>query len=159
MQKFFWEVYSNFRREEIEEALKRINRMEISTILQIITKICWKNNIQYKTIIKTKNMFIIELKGTHRKNALKYQKDKRVLLKDMSPFIDYLQKNSIDEGYYITTGCFSDSIIKMVNYENLNEHVMLEDGMKFAARQMGIAGKAKAEITVKKMDFHYILPD
>lgn len=99
-------IYYRFKKEEIEKARAKLKMVKIDTILENLTKICWKSNIEYKIIIKTSHMLTIKFVGMKQTVLFKYHKTDMVLKEEMDFFMSELDENKAHKGVYITTGEF-----------------------------------------------------
>jgi hypothetical protein len=151
-------VYYKLRKEEIEKASTRFKRIKIDTILEMLTKICWKYNIQYKVIIKASDMLTIKLIGNRETVVFKYHKTDMVLKDDVDFFMNELDENKAHKGVYLTTGRFEQ--LKGLRCRDLvtKKDCMLEDGFVFIKRHIGLRGKAVRKFKIDKLNFFKYLP-
>jgi hypothetical protein len=151
-------VYYKMRKEEIEKASTRFKRIKIDTILQILTKICWKYNIQYEVIIKTSDILTIKLIGNLETVVFKYHKTDMVLKAEVDFFMNELDENKAHKGVYLTTGKFEK--LEGVSCRDLavKKDCMLEDSFAFIRRHIGIRGKAARKFRIDKLNFFKYLP-
>jgi hypothetical protein len=151
-------VYYQLRKEEIQKASTRFKMIKIDTILQILTKICWKYNIQYQLMIKTSDMLTIKLIGNKETVIFKYHKTDKVLRDDVDFFMNELDENKARKGVYLTTGRFEK--LKGLRCRNLvvKKDCILEDNFTFIKRHIGIRGKAVRKFKIDKLNFFKYLP-
>jgi hypothetical protein len=151
-------VYYKLRKEEIEKASTRFKMIKIDTILQILTKICWKYNIQYQVMIKTSDKLTIKLIGNQETVVFKYHKADMVLRADIDFFMNELDENKAHKGVYLTTGKFEK--LKGLRGRNLviKKDCILEDSFTFIKRHIGIRGKAVRKFKIDKLNFFKYLP-
>lgn len=151
-------VYYKLRKEEIERASTRFKRIKIDTILLILTKICWKYNIQYEIMIKTSDMLTIKLIGNQETVMLKYHKTDMVLKDDVDFFMNELDENKAHKGVYLTTGRFEQPKGFRCRDLVIKKDCMLEDSFVFIKRHIGIRGKAASNFKIDKLNFFKYLP-
>lgn len=151
-------IYYKLRKEEIERAFVKLKRIKIDTILQNLTKLCWKHNIQYEIFIKTSDLLIIKLIGHKERVIFKYHKTNMVSKNDMDIFMNLVDENKAAKGVYIATGEFSER--RKVSLRSLlfTRDIILEDGSKFIKRQIGIKGKSVDVFTRSKLNLFKYLP-
>jgi hypothetical protein len=151
-------VYYKLRKEEVEKASTRFKMIKIDTILQSLTKICWKYNIQYQVMIKTSDMLIIKLIGNQETVLFKYHKTDMVLRADVDFFMNQLDEYKTYKGVYLTTGKFEK--LKGLRGRNLviKRDCILEDSFAFVKRHIGIKGKAVRKFKIDKLNFFKYLP-
>lgn len=147
------------RKDEIDRAVFKLKKIEIEDVLQGLTKICWKYNIQYHIIIKTHNTLIIKLRGTKETVVFKYHITNLVLRNEIEHFLNDLDVNKAQRGVYITTGEFEFrerfSIKKLLSKRD----IILEDNFDFIKSQLGMSKKAYYSFNADKLKFHKYLPE
>lgn len=151
-------IYYKLRREEIERAYTRLKRIKVDTILQNLTKQCWKYNIQYELIIKTKEILIIKLIGFKETVVLKYHKTNVVSKDEIDFFMAELDENNADKGVYITTGEFESR--EKLTFRTLftKRDLILEDYYTFIKSNLGIRGKTIKDFNIYKLNFYKYFP-
>lgn len=152
------ELYYKLRKEEIEKAHIILKMIKVETILQSLTKLCWKYNIQYEVIIKTKDTLTIKLRGNREIVVFKYHKADMVLRENIDSFLSELDKNKAHKGIYLTTGKFE----KLSGLKNrvlvLSRDCMLEDSFSFIKRHLGLKGRVLVKFKEDNLDFFKYLP-
>jgi hypothetical protein len=151
-------LYRQLKKEEIEKASTILKRMKIDTILQNLSKLCWKYNIQYEIIFKTNDTLSLKLSGNTEIVVFKYHKVEVVYREEVDFFLNELDENNANKGFYITTGEFATknkSSIKSMPYK---KDVILEDGFTFIKNNLGIKGRAEKDFKINKLNFFKYLP-
>lgn len=151
-------IYCKLRKEEIEKARTKFKMIKIDTILQSLTRLCWKYNIQYEVIIKTSDMLIIKMIGMQETVVFKYHKTDMVLKEDIDLFMNEIDENSACKGIYITTGKFQK--IEGIQSKDITaaRDCILEDGTAFIRRHIGIKGEARRSFKIDMLNFFKYLP-
>lgn len=151
-------IYYGLRKKEIEKAFIKIKRVKIDTILQTLTKLCWKHNIQYEVFIKTSDLLIIKLIGHKEMILFKYHKATIVARNDIDAFMNLVDENKASKGIYITTGEFSAK--RKINHKSLfsKRDIIFEDGSQFIRRQLGLKGMASDAFKGSKLKFFKYIP-
>lgn len=151
-------LYHELKKEEIEKASTILKMMKIDTILENLSKLCWKYNIQCEIIFKTSKILSLKLSGNKETVMFKYHKTNMVYRKDVDSFMDEMDENYVSRGFYITTGGFAKknkSSIKSKFYKN---DVILEDSFTFIKNNLGLKGKAEKDFKINKLNFFKYLP-
>ncbi|ERI94233.1 hypothetical protein HMPREF1982_01245 [Clostridiales bacterium oral taxon 876 str. F0540] len=152
-------VYYKLRREEIEKASTRFRRIKTDTILKNLSKLCWKYNIQYEIIIKTRDILVIRLTSVRETVVLKYHNCSMVSSKEIDAFMNELDEVEANRGIYITTGYFETR--ERQSFKNLffKKDILLEDGLTFIKGQLGLTKKTIDSFKISKLDFFKYLPN
>ena len=158
MRGVLYRLYYKIRRSEIEKAKIRLKKMKVDTILQCLTKDCWKNNIQYELIIKTNEMFIIKLFGRRTNSLFKYHNTEMVYIDDFKRFVYDFELSDASKAIYITTGVFEPKIIKLRHSMFFNKKVKIYDNYAFIKNQLGFNGTVQEIFNKKKLKFFDYFP-
>ncbi len=151
-------IYCSLRREELEKAIEQFRKIKIDEILQRLTKLCWKNNIHYEVLFKTKDILIIELTGNQQVVFFKYHKTDRVSKEDLDFFMGSMEQSRANKGVYITTGIFEGKSVAYSSSREVRKDIFLEDSFSFAKGNLGIRGKALKEFKTDRLNFYKYLP-
>jgi hypothetical protein len=151
-------IYYELRKEEIERASTRLKRIKIETILQCLTKLCWKNKLQYEVILKTSDLLIIKMIGNRETVLLMYHKADIVLRSEIDSFMNQLDENRAQRGGYITTGKFQNTGRVHRKRLSFKKDCVLEDSTAFIKRHIGIKGKAASRLRINTLNFFKYLP-
>jgi hypothetical protein len=158
MRLLFNHIYCSVRRKELEKAIAQVKKINVDTILQRLTKLCWKNNIQYKVLIKTREVLIMELIGSHQLVLFKYHKSELVSREEVDFFMGSIDENKAEKGVYITTGVFEGKNKIICERKSCRRDVILEDCFSFAKAHIGIRGKAVRDFRPNKLNLFKYLP-
>jgi hypothetical protein len=158
MADFIKELYCKLKKEEIEKVQFILKLTKIDTILENITKVCWKNNIEYKVIIKTINSATLVLFGYSETVVFKYHKAEMVSKEELDFFMYLVDMNKGAKGIYITTGSFQYARRFLLRDLIYKKDIILIDGIDFIKGQFGLKGSAQ-ELSGNKIDFFKYLPD
>lgn len=151
------DLYYRLKKEEINKAHIILERIKIDTILQNISKVCWKNNIGYKVIIKTGNSLTLELFGYSETVVLRYHKIDMVSKEELDFFLGLVDRSNADRGVYITIGSFQLERRFSLKSWKLKKDVLLIDGITFVKGQIGF-GKAAESLRENKINLFKYLP-
>lgn len=151
-------IYYGLRKKEIEKAFVKLKGIKIDTILQRLTKLCWKHNIQYEIFIKTSDLLIIKLMGRKEMILFKYHKVNTVSRNDIDIFMNLVDRVKATKGIYITTGEFTAK--RKINNNCLfsKRDIIFEDGSKFIRRHLGLKDTATDAFKGSKLKFFKYLP-
>ena len=152
-------IYYKLRREEIEKASTRFRRIKTDTILQNLTKLCWKYNIQYETIIKTSDLLTIKLTGIKETVVFKYHRCVMVSKEEVDFFLNELDENRANKGVYITTGEFESNSAKLLKSVFSKRDIIMEDNFTFIRGNLGLRGKAIKNFKIDKLNLYKYLPE
>ncbi len=158
MRKLLSRIYYELRKEEICKASTRFKRIKIDTILQSLTKLCWKYNIQYEIIIKTSDVLIMKLIGVQETVVFKYHKTNMVVKEDIEFFMNELDEKKAQRGVYISTGEFQKVEGSILKSLFLKKDCMLEDSTAFIKRHLGMRGTAAKNFKTDRLNFFKYLP-
>jgi len=151
-------LYYQLKKDEIEKASTILKRIDIDTIFQNLSKLCWKYNIQWEVVIKTNYILKLKLRGNYQIILFKYHKIEMVSLEEIESFMNELDEINANKGFYITTGEF----IRRNNGSNklsLNKKdLILEDNFNFIKNNLGLKGRANEDFKIKKFNFYKYLP-
>jgi hypothetical protein len=147
------------RKDEIKKGKMMLRKVNIDTVFNTLTKDCWKNRIQYETILKNDSFLIIKLIGRRQKIIFKFHKADMVFIEDYEKFLGFIGNHNASKGIYICTGVFEGKVEKdlVVNFPLIN-NVKIEDGFHFIKRQLGLGGKAIEVFKSNKLSFLVYLP-
>lgn len=151
-------VYYKLRKEEIEKASTRFKRIKTDTILQNLSKLCWKFNIQYEIIIKTRDILVIRLTSERETVVLKYHNCSMVSKKEIDIFMSEIDKREAHRGIYITTGNFETKERQSFKNLFLKKDIMLEDCLSFIKGQLGLRGKTMQSFKTSRLNLLKYLP-
>jgi hypothetical protein len=151
-------LYYLLKKDEIEKASTILKRIDIETIFQNLSKLCWNYNIQWEIIIKTNYLLSIKLMGLNQVIMLKYHKTDFVTLEQIDLFLNEIDKTKANKGFYITTGKFQRKNKKNHTINLKDKDLILEDGFIFIKNNLGLIGRAKDHFTIKKLNFYKYLP-
>lgn len=157
MQRVFDSMYLKLRKEEIEKARFRIKKIKIDSVLQNITKSCWKFNLPYEIYIKTKDCVVIKLFGLNESVLIKYHNSEVVFINEINAFLNEMDETNADRGIYITTGRFRMSKKYMYSLGKV-KNIILENGTSFIINQLGIQGRVEEELKETRLDFYKYFP-
>jgi hypothetical protein len=158
MRKVLNYIYCSIRREELEKAIEQFKSIRIDEILQRLSKLCWKNNIQYEVLIKTKDILIIKLIGNQQIVLFKYHKADKVSRDDIDFFMGSMEEGRASKGVYITTGVFEGKHILSHKKEEGRRDVILEDCLSFAMGHLGIRGNALIDFKTDRLNLFKYMP-
>lgn len=151
-------LYYKLKKDEIEKASNILKMMKIDTILQKLSKLCWKYNIQCEIIFKSNKILYLKLIGNKEIVLFKYHIVEMVHKKNLDFFMNELDERNARKGFYIATGWFENnnksSIISMFNRND----VILEDGFTYIRNNLGLKGKAESDFEINKLNFYKYLP-
>jgi hypothetical protein len=148
------------KKNEIRKAKLFLKKIRIETIFDILTKNCWKYDIQYELLIKKEDMLIIKLRGNKEYILLIFHKTDLVTIDEYTKFNILANCHRVTKAIYITTGCFHEAIQN--EYKDVLSffcNVKLENGFRFIKGQLGLYGKAVKVFKYKKLDFFCYMPD
>ncbi|MFL0268541.1 hypothetical protein [Candidatus Clostridium radicumherbarum] len=151
-------LYYQLKKDEIEKASTILKMIDIETIFQNLSKLCWNYNIQWETIIKTNYLLKLKLSGHNQVVMLKYHKTDMVTLEQIDLFLNELDKTKANKGFYITTGKFERKNKKNLRFSLNKKDLILEDSLIFIKNNLGLIGKAKDDFMIKKLNFYKYLP-
>lgn len=140
-------LYYKVRRKEVNSSIRRLKKIKTGTILQCISKECWKSNIQYKVIIKNYDILLLYTMGTRKSILIMYHKTNKVNSEQLQNFEDCMTYYSVDRGVYIALGSFQEKY-------KLHRKTKLVNGIAFVRFQIGFFRK-----TYKQISFYKFLPD
>lgn len=152
-------LYYQLKKKEIEKASTILKRMKIDTILQNLSKLCWKYNIQCEIIFKTNDILSLKLSGNTEIILFKYHKAEVVYRKDVDFFMNELDRYNANKGFYITTGEFefkNKSSIKSLFCKN---DVILQDCFAFIKNNLGLKGKVEKNFKTIRLSLFKYLPN
>lgn len=158
MFEYIKKLYCKLKEEEIEKAQFILKLTKIDTILENITKVCWKNNIEYKVIIKTINSVTLVLFGYSETVVFKYHKADMVSKEELDFFMNLVDMNKGSKGIYITAGSFQHARKFLLRDLIYKKDIILIDGINFIKGQLGLRGNAQ-DLSGNKIDFFKYLPD
>lgn len=158
MQRVFDSVYLKLRKEEIEKARFRLKNIKMDSVLQNITKSCWKFNLPYEIYLKTKDCVVIKLLGLSESVLIKYHNRDLVSISDINAFINEIDGTGADRGIYITTGRFKIRK-KYVSLLEKEKNIILEDGTSFIIEQLGIQGRVEEALKENRLKFYKYFPN
>lgn len=151
-------VYFKFHRNAIQTAKIRLKKISIETVLQCISKNCWRFGIQYEVLIKTSDTLVIKIRGKKQCILLRYHKADMVFYDDFCRFLNFLVAENIPKGVYITTGVFEERILKVKSNPLFRKQIMLEDYRQFIIGQLLFTGQNSDRFKQKKLKFFKYLP-
>lgn len=152
-----YRLYYKLRKKEIEKAKVRLKKMKIDTILQCLTKECWKYGIQFELIIKTNEYFTISLLGRKKRFLLKYHNSDMVFFEDFNKFVFDVEMSGPSKALYITTGVFEPKIIKQHSGMLFNRRIKIYDNLMFIKSQLGLTDTVEL-FSKKQLKFFNYLP-
>jgi hypothetical protein len=153
------DLYFKLKKDEIERAYTILKLTKIDTMLQSLSKVCWKNNIEYKIIIKTSSSVSLVLRGYYETVLFKYHKAEMVSKEEIDFFMNLMDDNRAEKGVYITTGNFDfqrQSTLR--NFITYKKDIILQDGVAFIKSQLGLKGNSE-NLKADKIDFFKYLPN
>jgi hypothetical protein len=152
-------AYYRLRKSEISKAKSMLKRVKVDFIFEGLTKSCWKNGLEYETLMKNNEVLEIRVKGRKEEVLIKFHKANMVFLEDYERFLLMMETLGIKKGVYITTGVFEGRIIrnnkKAFPFTN---NVKIEDNYAFIKSQLGIHVSAADVFKNKKLTFYNYLP-
>lgn len=152
-------LYYKLKKDEIERAYTILKLTKIDTMLQSLCKVCWKNNIEYKIIIKTSSSVSILLRGYCETVLFKYHKADMVSKEEIDFFMNLVDDNKAEKGVYITTGNFDfQRQLSFRSFIAYKKDIMLQDGVTFIKNQVGFKGNSE-NLKADKIDFFKYLPN
>ncbi|MFL0246487.1 hypothetical protein [Candidatus Clostridium stratigraminis] len=152
-------LYYQLKKDEIEKASTILKMIDIETIFQNLSKLCWNYNIQWETIIKTNYLLKLKLSGDNQVVMFKYHKTDMVTLGQIDLFLNELDKTKSNKGFYITTGKFERINRKNLKVNLKKKDLILEDNFIFIKNNPGLIGRAKDDSMIKKINFYKYLPN
>jgi hypothetical protein len=151
-------LYYKLRKEEIDRATIKLKRMKIDTMLQNLSRICWKNNVKYHVIIKTGEVLTILLSGYSERVVFKFHKADLVSRKEMDLFLNEIDEYRAQRGFYVTTGGFEKIKDYKIRKLPLKKDTSFEDNIMFLKGQLGISKRLSENFTETKIDLFRYLP-
>lgn len=151
-------LYYQLKKDEIKKASTILKKIDIETIFENLSKLCWKYNIQWETIIKTNYLLKLKLTCHNQIVMLKYHKTDMVTLEQIDSFLNELDKTKANKGFYITTGEFERKNKNNHRISLKKKDLILEDSFIFIKNNLGLIGRAKDDFTIKKLNFYKYLP-
>lgn len=159
MYSLFDKLYNALRKDEIGCGKIMIRKINIDTVFSTFTKECWKNGIQYKTILKDENSFTIRLIGRKQITLFKFHKTDMVFVEDYEKFLGLINIYSASKGIYICTGVFEGKVEKdFISKFHFLDGIKIEDGFHFVKRNIGLRQKAIDIFKNNKFNFWVYLP-
>lgn len=116
------------------EVLKKIN---INNIFNDITRVCWKEHIQYILLYKDKEIVEMILRGLKHQYYFKFEKSELVDFVDVEKFKNRAKELRVSKGIYIITGKF-DPKVKMNRHLYFLQKIWFIDGKVFLRTQKSI---------------------
>jgi 2-hydroxy-3-keto-5-methylthiopentenyl-1-phosphate phosphatase len=159
MYSLFDKLYNAIRKNEIRCGKIMLRKINIDAVFNALTKECWRNDIQYKTILKDGNSLIIKLIGRKQIVLFRFHKTDMVFDEDYEKFVGLINIYSASKGVYICTGVFEGKVEKnfVSNFHFLNG-IKIEDGFHFVKRNLGLRQKAAEIFKNNKFNFLVYLP-
>lgn len=159
MYSFFDKLYNIIRKDEIGCGKIMMKKINIDTVFNALTKECWKNGIQYKTILKDGSSLIVRLIGRKQIILFKFHKTDMVFVEDYEKFISLIGIHSASKGIYICTGVFEGKVEKdFVTKFHFLDGIKIEDGFHFVKRHIGLRQKVIDIFKNNKFNFLVYLP-
>jgi hypothetical protein len=158
MQTILDSLYFQLKKDEIEKASTILKMIEIDTIFQNLSKLCWKYNIQWEIIFKTSDTLNLKLRGNTQIVMFKYHRVDMVCLEEIDFFMNQLDENNANKGFYITTGEFARKNKRPNKIIFNKKDLILEDSFIFIKNNLGLKGKADNDFIIKKLNFLKYLP-
>jgi hypothetical protein len=152
-------IYSRLRREEIKKAKVLLKKIETDIIFDSITKSCWKNGIQFETLMKNREILEIKLKGRKEAVLFRFHKIEMIFLEDYERFVLNMEVCGAKRGIYITTGVFEGKILK--NYKKIFPFygtIKIIDNFYFIKSQLGFFGTSEEVFKRKNLKLFKYLP-
>ena len=144
-------------RKKLEKAMIKFKKIPIDKVYEILTKNCWKYNIQYEVIFKNKSQLEIKLIGKKEVYLIKFQKSLVVDIIDYDKFANLVNIIEAGKGYYITTGVFKREV-EISNNRILFRSIKLINGYNFIKKQIWLKNKDINHISYSKLHFFKYLP-
>lgn len=151
-------LYYQLKKDEIEKASTILKMIDIETIFQNLSKLCWNYNIQWETIIKTNYLLKLKLSGHNQVVMFGYHKTDLVTLEQIDLFLNEIDKAKASNGFYITTGKFERKNKRNNKFSLKKKDLILEDSFIFIKNNLGLIGRAKDDFMIKKINFYKYLP-
>jgi hypothetical protein len=136
----------------------QFKKINIDSILESLTRICWKNNIQYRILFKTKNTLIMELAGNKQIVLFKYQRADVVSRQEVDFFMSCMDESRANKGVYITTGIFEKRSSMSYRKTTAKKDIILEDSYIFTKSHIGIAGDGEKNLKLDRLNLVKYLP-
>lgn len=153
-------LYYKLRKKEIDKAKVVLKKIKMDMVFNAITNNCWKNGIQYETLIKNNEVLVMKLNGKKEVVLLKFHKSDMVFAEDYERLVLIMDELGIKKGIYITTGVFEAKIIKNLKKPFSTFHnIKIENNLAFIRGQLGLTGKAVDIFKYKKLTFLNYLPN
>jgi hypothetical protein len=161
MLRVFDIIYFKLRKKDIEKAKKRFKKLTISKFFEILTKDCWKYNVQYSIIIKTVDLLIVNLTGRRNSYIFIFNKTELVIYEDYRRIVKMIDNYYIKKCIYISTGNFENRIFE--EYKRIprkyKRYLKLIDGFHFIKEQLGWKKNINGILNQYKLKLLGYLPD
>lgn len=151
------EIYFKIRKDEINKGKRNLKKLKVNTVYLCITRNCWKYNIQYQVIVKNKDKVILNFKSGEKNTLLQYHKATMVFYREYCKFLNTMDINKIEKGFYITTGIFEEKVLKENKKNLFRKKIKLEDGRHFLKEQLGYGFTINDVFKKKKLNFYKYL--
>lgn len=149
-----WICYK-LRSEELIRAKKKLKKTDITYVFNTISRICWKNNINYKLLFKNEDILSMRLKGSFESVIIWFHHTNIVKIEDYNRFIIDIENNNSKRGVYITSGSFAEYIQKINN----DNRIILEDNGSFLIKQLGLNFNTDDIFKKRYLNFYRYLPN
>ncbi|MBM7871885.1 hypothetical protein JOC70_003397 [Clostridium pascui] len=157
MRDKFYKVYFKLIQVDENKAISILNRISTDKIFHNLIKVCWKNNIQYRVVLKNNEILMMYLEGKEDSVFFNFSKEKMIFEETFECFLTQALKYNAKKSIFITMGIFENKIIKSPTLV-IHRNIKLIDRYTFIRHQVGLSGDIFNSLKENNFKFYRYLP-